>query len=147
MRVTLIPHLKQNIETALAAGPAYESLFGWTSNNSEAINSVVKHALDHKQHQLQQLIDKICKEVYQGRLLNLKRAVVGLSDYKLIPEFANLRIQPDKWSQLDSAQQDRHFKKLLEKRVPISTRSMIESTNGKLIANYPKNGGKKPGIL
>ena len=111
MRITVIPHLTQNMNTAASAGPAYESLLGWTSNNSETMNSVIKFALQFKLHQLQQLIDTIYKEVYQDRMLNLKRAIVGLSDYKLIPILAKLRSKPDKLSQLTSEQQDRLFKK------------------------------------
>ena len=111
----------------------------WTNNNCESMNHVLKQCLQWRPHQLPDLIDKL-RSLVDGQYADADRAMCGLGDYVLRPEYARHRQTVDVWRQM-SCNQRRKAAEACFKLPRLLTSST--STDGTLTVPITPGGGKK----
>jgi len=70
---------------------------GWTNNNAESINHVLKQFTQWKPQQLPDLIDKL-RQLVSGQFVEADRAIVSRGDLVLAPSHNKHRLTVDVWS-------------------------------------------------
>ena len=115
---------------------------GWTNNNSESINHVLKLSVDWKSRSLMSLIENL-KILVTGQPKELRSALISTGEFRLADTHSHFQISKQEWTKLTDAQRNNRFKKfqsyvITDKKLTISTDRMTE-----VVA--PKTHGKKPG--
>lgn len=77
-RRNLVPVLDENINTVLNSSALQA---GWTNNNCESINNVLKMAVDWKPQALPTLVETL-REIIKGQYVDVRRALIGRGDYR-----------------------------------------------------------------
>ena len=68
----------------------------FTTNPSEAVNSVIKNQVGHKPHQLIQFVDHL-KAVVDGQYREIERAIIGRGKYRFKEQYMFLQISEVRW--------------------------------------------------
>jgi len=111
---------------------------GWTNNNAESINHVLKQFTQWKPQQLPDLIDKL-RQLVSGQFVEADRAIVGRGDLVLAPSHNKHRLTVDVWSTMSTAQRDKASKACFRPLAPPSS----TSTDGSLTVPLIPGAGKK----
>ena len=115
----------------------------WTNNNCESINHVLKQKVSWKFCDLAELVIKL-KEVVQGQYNRTKKALLGLSRWKLDSYYQNFYLGSEKWLKKSPENRETLFKKFLSTPKKMHGHLVI-STDGQRSSLAPKHKGKKPG--
>jgi hypothetical protein len=112
---------------------------GWTNNNAESMNHVLKQCINWKPQLLPDLIKKL-QGVVDGQLLESQRAIFGRGDFKLKPSHMHMRVTVEAWESLSASQRQ----KITQKCSILEPNSkLVTSTNGKLTVIQQIDAGKK----
>ena len=98
------PDIKQYIENRIivllqqntAAGKA-----GWTNNNSESINHVLKQVVQWRSQKLPELVSRL-RTLVDAQFIEADRAMCGRGDYSLVPSHAKFRLTVNAWKAMSS---------------------------------------------
>ena len=126
----LVPLLRANV----SAGRV-----GWTNNNAECVNHILKQSTQWRPQQLPDLIIKL-KSLIIGQHTEADRAIVGRGDLLLMPTHVKYRLSLDQWKSLTDAQRQKAVDTCFRHT---STPSSI-STDGDLTVPTTPNAGRKP---
>lgn len=128
----VLPHLRSNIDNGYP---------GWTTNNVESENHVLKNASQWRQHKLPELI-QIMKSVVRVQYSDAEKAIYGEGDYVLKPNLRDRCSRSyDDWVTLSDKQRQQVFTACY--KLP-SLESVSVSTDGRLKVNHSATAGKKP---
>ena len=78
---------------------------GWTNNNSESINHVIKQFTQRRPQQLPDLVDKL-RQLVNGQYCEADRAMLG-RDFMLVPSHAKQRLTVNMWGTMSAAQREK----------------------------------------
>jgi hypothetical protein len=106
---------------------------GWTSNNVESINHVLKQMINWKPQMLPELIRKLGKKV-RCQLADATRAIYGLGEYRLRPTHSHLLMSIEAWSALTEKEQQNKIQKCFVVNPKSKT---VTSTNKKFVMQRP----------
>ena len=113
---------------------------GWTNNNCESVNHVIKQYTQWRPQQLPDLINKL-RDLVRGQYTEADRALCGRGDLQLVRTHAKHRIDIESWKSMSAAQRqkasDACFRQTIV--VPSST-----STDNTLTVPTTPGAGKKP---
>ena len=112
---------------------------GWTNNNAESVNHVLKQFTQWKPQQLPDLIDKL-RQLVTGQFHEADRAIVGRGDLMLAASHAKHRLTVDVWSAMSDVQRGKASKACFRPPAPPSS----TSTDGSLTVPLTPGAGKKP---
>jgi len=112
---------------------------GWTNNNSESVNHIIKQYTQWRPQQLPDLINKL-RDLVRGQYTEADQALCSRGDLQLVPAYAKHRVTVDTWKSMSAAQRqkasDACFKQTVV--VPLST-----STDGTVTVATTLDAGKK----
>ena len=89
MKTTMLKPVRE--EAGLGCPPEQ-----FTTNSSEAVNSVIKRHVDHKSHQLVNFVSRF-KEVVDEQEREIERAVIGRGKYRFMKDYSDLQISESRW--------------------------------------------------
>ena len=116
---------------------------GWTSNNVEAMNKVLKEVGQWKPHKLPQLITAI-KTVVVTQERQAEMAIYNEGDFMLKPELSAFLHDAHEWDELS----DKRRKNILAKCYRLTTAPTVsKSTDGRLSVTRTPGAGKKKNQL
>ena len=116
----------------------------WTNNNCESINHVLKLTIDWKPQLLPLLIDGV-RDVVSVRLNDLRAAMHGIGNYRLVPDYQRHFVPTTTWRTLDETDWTRLFRKLLQGCRAYKNSSVIVATDCDFRIPNVANVAKKPG--
>jgi len=116
----------------------------WTNNNCESINHVLKLTIDWKPQLLPLLIDGV-RDVVSVRLNDLRAAMHGIGNYRLVPDYQRHFVPTTTWRTLDETDRTRLFRKLLQGCRAYKNSSVIVATDCNFRIPNVANVAKKPG--
>ena len=132
----LIPQVKEQVS---AGRKNYDIL--WTNNATESMNNVIKQMTNWTPQKLPELIEKL-HTLVRGHYADLRRALAGQGNYKVIPELQKMTIAPAIWDTMKVAEKDRMVMKFLKAK-PRS--DFVISTDQQIkVPKVPSISGKKP---
>ena len=112
---------------------------GWTNNNCECLNHVLKHYTQWRMQKIPDLVDKL-RELVDAQFLEADRAIVGRGDFMLAPSHAKHWLTVDVWTSMSATQRDKAAKACFRLPGP----STVTSTDGELTVPSTPGAGKKP---
>ena len=112
---------------------------GWTNNNSESINHVIKQFTQWRPQQLPDLVDKL-RQLVNGQYCEADRAMLGRGDFMLVPSHAKHRLTVDVWGSMSAAQREKAGRACFTLPAPPSS----TSTDGSMTVPLTPGAGKKP---
>jgi len=112
---------------------------GWTNNNAESLNHVLKQYTQWKPQQLPDLTDKLWQLV-AGQFCEADRAIVGRGDFVLAASHTKHRLTVDVWAAMSDTRRDKASKACFQPPAPPSS----TSTDGPLTVPLTPGAGKKP---
>ena len=89
MKTTMLKPVRE--EAGLGCPPEQ-----FTTNSSEAVNSVIKSHVDHKSHQLVNFVSRF-KELVDEQEREIERAVIGRGKYRFMKDYSDLQISESRW--------------------------------------------------
>ncbi|XP_053374086.1 uncharacterized protein LOC128546783 [Mercenaria mercenaria] len=135
----LLPVLKSQVIEPCNKGKIER---GWTNNNCESANHILKSATGWKQTDLPKFIN-LFNDIVKGENIERCRAICGRGDFRLHDTFTHHQTDIDKWSNMSEETRSNREKKFLSDKGR-SHPNMVTSTNGnRTVLNTP-NAGKKP---
>ena len=120
-----------------------QNLAGWTNNNCESINAVLKRQVDWRPQKSVNLILSLFQLV-QAQYKELERSLFGHGEYVPTEQFQKFQMDPSVWCSLSKEGKIAHFQKFMRQRCE-NQKDQVTSTDGTRTILKPKNGGKKPG--
>ena len=115
---------------------------GWTNNNCESINHVLKQAVDWKSKSLLELVSILEKRV-SGQYSELRGALLGTGEFRLADTHQQFELTKTEWVSKTKAQRLRLYKRF-RNFVPTDGR-ILTSTDGRTEIIAPRTLGRKPG--
>lgn len=115
---------------------------GWTNNNAESVNHVLKQLVQWKPQDLPQLVDKLHKLV-TAQSNEIERAIIQRGELKLVDSLSYLALKPDVWLKMDAEKKKLARNKIL--KAPSAPSGHITSASGHLTVNGTPSKGRKPG--
>jgi len=113
---------------------------GWTNNNCESINHVIKQYTQWRPQQLPDLINKL-RELVRGQYIEADRAICGRGDLQLLPAYAKHRTTVDMWKSMSAAQRQKASDACFRQTVVVPSST---STDGTVTVATTPGAGKKP---
>ena len=101
----------------------------FTTNASEAVNSVIKNQVGYKSHQLIQFVDHL-KAVVDEQYREIERAIIGRGKYRLKKQYSFLQVSEERWFKMNESQRLDHIKKVSTTKVEEHMRSKALSMQG-----------------
>lgn len=92
----------------------------FTTNQSEAINGVIKNQVGYKSHQLMDFVEHL-KMVVDEQDHEIERAVIGRGKYRFDSAYAHLEVSPSKWFKMSEKQRQDHLAKVAKTKVSSTT--------------------------
>jgi len=111
----------------------------WTNNNCESINHVLKQYTQWKPQQVPELIGML-RELVTSQYVEADRALCGLGELMLTPQYVKHRTTADCWKQM-TADQRRKASEACFRQMPCPSST---STDGSVQVPMTSCGGKKP---
>ena len=111
----------------------------WTNNNCESINHVLKQYTQWKPQQVPELIGML-RELVSSQYIEADRAMCGLGDLMLTPQYAKHRTTADCWKQMTAGQRQKASDACF-RQMPCPS---SVSTDGNVQVPMTSCGGKKP---
>ena len=136
----LVPKLRNNL---LITSRNDDIRLGWTNNNSESANHVIKQMIDWRAKPVTELIDRLY-DLVTAQHKDLSRAFIGLGNFKLTSDFVRFRMPAEKWIGQTDEQRKRHLTRFYKSLKPQDQRAIISTDNG-LTIQRSTSDGKKPG--
>lgn len=75
----------------------------FTTNASESLNAALKRKVDHKETEWPRFNDAV-KQYILGQRDNVLRAISSRGEYKILQEYGNLMVTPEKWTKMTPEQ-------------------------------------------
>ena len=100
---------------------------------------ILKQGTEWKTLKLEDLV-LVLKTIVDSQYTKQKRAIVGLGDYRLSPDFKKFECSAQAWGTKSQTAKDNHLRKFGTAR---SDGGLIRSTDGQSTELPPKNWGKK----
>jgi len=113
---------------------------GWTNNNCESVNHIIKQYTQWRAQQLPDLINKL-RDLVRGQYTEADRALCGRGDLQLVPAYAKHRVTVDTWKSLSAAQRQKASDSCFRQTVVVPSST---STDGKVTVPTTPGAGKKP---
>ncbi|CAG2257556.1 unnamed protein product [Mytilus edulis] len=125
-------------------GPTPPGYFdqGWTNNNSESLNHVLKSAINWQSKPLLDLIVTI-QEIVEAQFKDLQRALVSRGQYRVADSHKHFEITATSWVN-KTVQERERLTKRFKSYIPPDKR-IITSTDGRMNVIKPRALGKKIG--
>ena len=95
----LLPCLKENVLKPRTVRGVQD---GWTNNNTESANHVLKCAMEWKQQPSMKFVEKLYKVILVQEK-DFRRAITNTGSFVLSPEYGKLFIPPQQWSGMTPA--------------------------------------------
>lgn len=112
---------------------------GWTNNACESINHVLKLRTQWRLTHLPDLIEKL-RSLVSAQFKEADRALLGVGDLTLRPEYARHRITIGVWKTMTDRQRQRAVDACFKLQLPTETST---STDGDFHCTYRSCAGKK----
>ncbi|XP_013388573.1 uncharacterized protein LOC106157457 [Lingula anatina] len=132
----ILPILKDNHDTIMSRPGVGH---GWTNNNCESLNHILKLRTGWRQQDIPKLIDsleKLVSHCYE----DVERSFIQRGEFKLSEEYKDFHVEFNEWEKKSSQQRQRHLKKFLS--TPKILKPMVSSEN--LFVLQAPLRGKKP---
>ena len=117
---------------------------GWTNNNCESGNHILKTVIDWKPRSVASLVERL-EATVKAQTKELERALYGRGNFTLSPGYERFRLSEHEWIIKTNDQRDKYFRKFL-KHVPSSVPT-VTSKDGALKVMSAPLAGKKPNQL
>ncbi len=114
---------------------------GWTNNNSESGNHILKTVIDWKPRSVTALVDHL-KGIVRAQTKELERAVYNRGNYELCEDYTKFQLTEIEWIRKTKEQRQRYLRKFM-KFVPSAHRT-VTSKDGDLTVLTAPLAGKKP---
>ena len=101
----------------------------FTTNPSEAVNSVIKNQVGYKSHQLIEFVDHL-KAVVDEQYREVERAIIGRGKYRLKEQYSFLQVSEERWFKMNGKQRLDHVRRVSAAKVLEHTRSEPLLTQG-----------------
>jgi len=137
----LVPVLKEKV-----VGPKNNISWlpeGWTNNNCESMNNIIKLTTDWKPQKLPDLILKL-KSISELQYLDMRRSLHGQGNYKVRREFTGHEVSQAIWDSKSPEEKEVSFQKFLKAKLPQKTHKTT-SRDGHLEIPSVSQLAKKPG--
>ena len=126
----VVPLFRANVEAGRV---------GWTNNNCESMNHVLKQAVQWRPQQLPDLLEKL-RQLVVGQHMEADRALIGRGDFMLMPTHAKHCLTLDKWKAMSATQRSKASDSCFQQGpVPAST-----SSDGSVTVPTTPGAGRKP---
>ena len=112
---------------------------GWTNNACESINHVLKQRTQWHLTHLPDLTDKL-RSLVNAQFKEANRALLGVGDFTLRPDYANHRLTIVVWKTMTERQRQRAIDACFKLHLPTETST---STDGAFNCTYRSCAGKK----
>ena len=112
---------------------------GWTNNNCESYNHILKQSIQWRPQQLPDLIQKL-RQLVTAQYLEADRAMCGLGDLMLVPAHSKHRVTVVDWQKMSMDQQ----RKASETCFRLLQISSSVSSDGIIVVPTTPGHGKKP---
>jgi len=113
---------------------------GWTNNNSESVNHIIKQYTQRRPQQLPDLINKL-RDFVRGQYTEADRALCGRGDLQLVPAYAKHRVTVNTWKSMSAAQRQKASDACFKQTVVVPSSTSMDGTV--TVATTP-GAGKKP---
>jgi len=113
---------------------------GWTNNNSESVNHIIKQYTQWRSQQLPDLINKL-RDFVRGQYTEADRVLCGRGDLQLVPAYAKHRVTVDTWKSMSAAQRQKASDVCFKQTVVVPSSTSMDGTV--TVATTP-GAGKKP---
>lgn len=140
---TMKPLLDENINCVLSRA---EVVPGWTNNNAESMNHVIKMAIDWQPKAIPTLVDTL-RDIIKGQYIDAERAMIGRGDYRLAPALARFSTTPAAWDKKTPQQRESLWGRFMKATVPVTSTATATTADGLLTVYTAPCGGKKPGQI
>jgi hypothetical protein len=138
---TLRPMLDENIKCVMARPEVNP---GWTNNNAESMNHVLKMAIDWRPQASPTLVDTI-RDIVKGQYIDAERAFVGRGEYRLAPAMSKFALPPAAWCNKTPEQRKLWWNRFMRCTVPVTSNPTATTPDGSLTILTSAATGKKPG--
>jgi len=112
---------------------------GWTNNNAESMNHVLKQMVQWRPQKLPELIANL-RTLVEAQYTEADRALCGRGDFVLATSHAKHRLTVDAWQDMSAKQKT----KVINACFRTQTLPACTSTNGTLTVPTTPGAGKKP---
>jgi hypothetical protein len=135
---TFLAYFDQHVVPLLRAN-VVACRVGWTNNNAESVNHVLKQSVQWRPQQLPELVLKL-KALVIGQHTEADRALVGRGDMQLMPSHIRHRVSLDHWKSMSAEQRQKAVNSCFRQ----TTIQSSTSTDGDLTVPLTPGAGKKP---
>ena len=115
---------------------------GWTNNNSESLNHVLKRPINWQSEPLLDLVNTL-NEIIDTQFKDLLRALVDRGQYRVEDSHTQFRVSKTAWTNKTQEERQRYFRRF-RNFVP-KDKLTATSTDGKMTVIKPRSHGRKIG--
>ena len=124
----------------IAATDTGKIVRGWTNNNCESANHILKARTEWKKQDIPKFIEEIYGIV--GEQLERCRSIRGMGDYTLDERFVYHYVDLDKWSTLSEESKEKRERRFFNDKRK-SSQNIVISTDGQRTVYTTPNTGRK----
>jgi len=124
----------------IAATDTGKIVRGWTNNNCEYANHIIKARTEWKKQDIPKCIEEIYGIV--GEQLERCRSIRGMGDYTLDERFVHQYVDLDKWSNLSVESREKRERKFFNDK-DMSCQNIVISTDSQRTVYTTPSAGKK----
>ena len=121
----LLPLLRTRVIAATDTG---KMVRGWTNNNCESANHILKARTEWQKQDIPKFIEEMYG-IVEGEQLERCRSIRGIGDYTLDERFVHHYIDLDKWSNLSEESKEKRERKFFNDKGR-SSQNIVISTDG-----------------
>ena len=132
LRNRCIPMLQENIAARRQ---------GWTNNNCESLNHVLKQVVDWKTRPITDLI-KSREDLVRAQYKEVESSFIGRGSYVLCAEYREFSMTEERWTKKSKEQRERYMARFFQQAKRGSTNT-VTSTDGKFDCTGCLNGWKE----
>jgi len=111
---------------------------GWTNNNSESLNHVLKRAINWQLEPLLDLVNTL-NEIIDTQFKDLLRALVDRGQYRVADSHTQFRVSKTAWTNKTREERQRYFRRF--RNVVPKDKLTATSTDGKMTVIKPRSQG------
>ncbi|XP_013400898.1 uncharacterized protein LOC106166782 [Lingula anatina] len=130
------PLIRQNVQTIIDRPEVHS---GWTNNNAESVNHMLKMKVQWSLQDIPTLINSL-HQLVQAQYVDVERALIGRGQFKLDAKFANYAVERSIWNDKTADSRTRHIMKFL--REPKFHKHMASYDGLSVLTSAAK--GRKP---
>ena len=137
----LLPMLQENITTVFHR-PEVQT--GWSNNNCESLNHVLKMKIHWHPQAIPTLVESIFS-IIKGHYTDVERSFIGLGEFRLIDNFEQFSVSPVVWTKKTNEQRKRYWDRFQKTLKIVGKQKVTTSKDGNLFIPTAPAKGKKPG--